>query len=329
MEPTVTAETAAFETPTQIDEPTLAPVDPTATDDDEATVTLIAQIGDSATGPLVFSGGSDAFTFYTGPAAGMLAILERGGLGVDVLGDFTLPVWSPSGSLLVSNAGGLIFVCVPATTSCSQIAPPDAGGRPHADVPAGWLNGEAVYQRLIQDGSGVTELRVVSPDGTNDRLLWSDAVGTVYTDQPVQLGTASGFLLATDAGWLMVDPSGVATVVGSAPGPVGQTLVGPDGRFAYVANGQLIVATTSAPSSPSGVIPYAGGPVAGFDFSPTGDRLVVSDGVSLTIYDTSGSFLSVISPTGVGVVGAPLWFDPNIWFVSTSGALYRIPGPDA
>ncbi|MDQ3045047.1 MAG: hypothetical protein M3R06_07855 [Chloroflexota bacterium] len=328
-EPTETAEPAVFESPTTVDEPTVAPVGSGVAGSDGSSADLIGQIGDGAIGPLVYSGAADAFTFYTGPGGDTLAIYDRDAQTVSVLGAFSLPVWSADGSLLVSSTDGIIFACVPATLTCSQVAPPDAQGRVHADVPAGWLNGDAVYQRLILDGSGVTELRQVGQDGTNDRLLWTGVVGTVYTDQPVQLGAASGFLLASDAGWLMVDPDGTATTVGSSPGPVGRTLVGPGGRFAYVSGGQVVIATTGAPGAASGTVPYAGGPDSGFDFSPTGDRLVVSDGTSFNFYDTNGAALSVVSPSNAGVVGAPLWFDPNIWFISANGALYRLAGPDA
>jgi Tol biopolymer transport system component len=57
---------------------------------------------------------------------------------------------------------------------------------------------------------------------------------------------------------------------------------------------------------------------AGFTWSPDGSYLAVSDGYSLQIYDTSGTFISAATSDNGVVIAAPQWLSDGIYYVETS-----------
>ncbi|MGI9253484.1 MAG: hypothetical protein ACR2J8_07050, partial [Thermomicrobiales bacterium] len=112
-------------------------------------------------------------------------------------------------------------------------------------------------------------------------------------------------------------PGGEGFALWSGPdgGPFGSGLgsarLTPGGdRIAFLANGALFVASTSDPNS--GVALPVGN-IVGYDWSPAGDRLAVSDGYAITVYDAygNGPLISVGNQGGIPI-GAIDWREDGI-----------------
>jgi len=200
------------------------------------------------------------------------------------------PIWSPRGGVLLVTA---TFDGNPSPTaaiwdrdsgSFQALAGSRAGEGDGAyrDLPAGWAGSVAYYQRVYLDGSGRVELRFAEvTGGVETGNAWSGETGSRFGE---------GVTAAR------VSPDG--------------------GSIAYAEVGQLYVAPLSDPVG--GAVPIGGAGI-GFDWAPSGNRLAVSDGASLTLVDRAGTNIGTVTVADSGI-GAPLWRDDGIYLPLLDGS---------
>ena len=149
---------------------------------------------------------------------------------------------------------------------------------------AGWVDATAYYQRVYLDGSGRVELRAYE----------------------VRQGTDRGVVWSADA-----------DEAGPFAAGVSEARIGPTGeRIAFLANGQLYVASSGDPGASA--VPLSVDGIVGFAWSPAGDRLVASDGAGLTLFDAGGAVLGDVSLDAE--VGAPIWREDGLYVPLLDGS---------
>ncbi len=295
-------------------------VDPSGTEESSGTglngSTELGAIGSGVSAP---AGGLKmpldlAYVVVTGPD-GSLAVADASGNLIQSLGAAAFPVWSPKGLVLAFEDLSGEF---PSVVSWDR----EDGGTygigaesdvPVADIPAGWVGSQIYYLRSFPDSPGTVELRRADWDGGNDEVVWTAEGIELSGERPV--ATLDGVLIPTSNSWIFVDVAGGASELTAPSGFVGEPLLSPFGSLvAYPVGDQLIVAPTADPGSPQVVIPYPDG-YSGFDFSPDGSQMVVSDGSSLLIYSTDdGSLVGQISDGSA--VAFPHWSDDGIRYLA-------------
>ena len=253
--------------------------------------------------------------YISGVDGGELAIVSADG-AISGLGQGFYPTWSPGGQLAYTVDNGVSAV-VHLAGGGAISAPGPEDGEAFRDVPAGW-NGEApVILRTDRDRAAYAELYVA---GSGEPFWRREDIGLAGLGA-IQAG--GGFLVPTTDGWLLVDQGGGEQNLGPVvSGEVRAMVVGPNGLLAYLAGGSVWV---GAATNPAGAAPIAAG--SGFDFAPTGDRIAVTDGASLTVYDLGGGVIESWTPEDGSAVGAPYWNGDGI-VVPVGSTLRQVPNSE-
>ncbi|MBA2277034.1 MAG: hypothetical protein H0W06_04660, partial [Chloroflexia bacterium] len=99
----------------------------------------------------------------------------------------------------------------------------------------------------------------------------------------------------------------------------------PGNQISFVTGGQLIIAPVDAPANPTAQLPFTG---VDYDLAPDGERIVVSDGRTLSIVDLSGAEVGTFpNPEGISI-GSVVWQpDGSILFVDLSSNVVRSVDP--
>jgi hypothetical protein len=254
-----------------------------------------------------------------------LALATFGGGDLHRIGQAYYPIVLPeTDQVLVGFNGGGSELSVgqwsPAT-GLVQLTEQDPNGPVYRDVPAGWENGVAYYERTYKDGSGRVELRRVVEG--EDEVVWSRDGVSVLTRHPIPI--SAGFLIATSDGWLLIGADGSEqNLGGGVTGEVSAYAVTESGGLiAYASGGSLYVAPLGAPGAVQASIPFAGGPGTGFDFAPGGAYLSVGDGGDLVIYDPTGNAVTSV-PSPDGGFGGTYWLSDGIRAAS-GGQIVLVP----
>jgi hypothetical protein len=231
---------------------------------------------------------------------------------------------TPAGRTLqtVSAEGGEAVALCDTAGTCTDISSGSRDGEAQ-DTPLGIIGAEAIYLRYE---NGAIEYRRSSVEGDtvlSDELLYSgdsssEPQGAVYYENDrLWIPTVSG-------SWVILGSNEGSLLPGSYTNP---QLV----RFAetdqgllvgYESGGELIIARGEDPGTPILILPFGG---ADFDISPRGDRIVVSTGSSIDIYDLSGALITTYGSDNVSP-GTVLWLNSGIVYLDqASGALNQIP----
>ncbi len=211
-------------------------------------------------------------------------------------------------------------------------APAPVDGLPASDIGAAPVIGAGVPgldPTIAPDGS----VLVTAPDGETGAptASWIDPA----SGDPIPFDPTAEGHLDTPVGWAAgmayyqrryddgrVEPragapggGGFALWSGQDGGPFGSGLgsarLTPGGdRMAFLANGALYLAPTSDPNA---AVQVPVGSVIGYDFSPSGDRLAVSDGYTISVYDAfgNGPLIAVGNQGGIPI-GAIDWREDGI-----------------
>ena len=322
IQPKGTATGATDEIPTEESgsstDTTLA--DPSGTEEGSGTgLTGAKELGAIESGVSAPAGGLKmpfdlAYFVITSPD-GSLAVADTSGNLIHSLGAAAFPVWSPKGLVLAYEdlSGELPAVMSWDREDGGVYAIGAESEIPVADVPAGWVGSQIYYLRSFPDSPGTVELRRADWDGGNDEIVWTAEGIDLSGERPV--ATLDGVLIPTSNSWMFVNVAGGVSELTASSGFVGEPLLSPFGSLvAYPVGDQLIVAPTADPGSPQVVIPYPDG-YSGFDFSPDGSQMVVSDGTTLLIYTTDDG--SLISQSSDGsAVAFPHWSDDGIRYLA-------------
>ena len=279
---------------------------------------VLGQIGSGFSAPaggLHMPADLEAF-IVTGPDAA-LVVADPDGTLIQSLGAAWNPVWSPLGLVLLYTDlnSGTVAVWDREDQLIYTVSVSPDEDVPVDDIAIGWVGASLYYLRTFPDNSGYVELHKAEWNGENDEVIWS-AEGFEYRgDQP--LATLDGVLIPTSSSWLFIDPAGNEIDFGSnTAGFVGEPILSPFGSLmAYSVGTQVVVAPTSSPGSAQAIIEYPDG-VSGFAFSPSGEEIVVADGVSLRIYSTEdGSLISEASGTTGAYIGHVHWAQDGIRYL--------------
>lgn len=287
--------------------------------DDTARITGITS-GGAPVGPLRINAPGTLMILSSDPAGSDLQVVsvEDGSVLAD-LGAGANPIWSPLGMLVLyqSFAGGAPAAALydGDTGEVVVISDPAADGAIQ-DIPAGWSGTAAYYLRETGDEASTVTLYAYDVNTGETTTVWTSEGVALSPGRPIPTG--DGFLIATTQSWLLIGIDGSEANLGPNDyGLTGEGFLSPFGSLvAYPAGGQIIVADVSTPGIAIGQpLPYVSGVGAGFTWSPDGTHLAVSDGVSLQMYDTAGSFAGAAA-SAVGVtIAAPQWLDDGIYYV--------------
>jgi hypothetical protein len=312
---------------------------------DEADATQVAENEDSAddeSGDEPAVGGSDA-TEETGGAPSLGSAAEIGSvndipgdpgsrLGVNDNGQL---IFSPNPGRVSLESNGLtleardvesgqaVFAC-DASGACEDVTSPTAEGT-HTDFPLGWIGPEIIYERI--DEAGDVSFRAVQIDSgslevIDDRLLDNGGSGleTVLRPYPIN----GGLLVPARDAWLFISANGV-NEVGDNPFGEDISLVRIDpsiNTIAYVAGGQIVVASLDSPGTPQAEVAFTG---IDFDLSPDGTRIATTDGSTIRILDLDGNEMQTFANEEGIAIGGIAWSDRGIVYVDlTNGVLREI-----
>jgi hypothetical protein len=235
-----------------------------------------------------------------------------------------------NGVTLQSGEGerGQVAVACDGNGSCREISSSSGEGSGYTDTPIGWLNGEAIYERLNGDEYPV-EFRAVSidPDSLEpqeDRLIgggdYGD-IGTLIRPYPVN----EALLVPTASDWLLISSDSVDAIDSNPYGDLSQIRVNPGtGVISYVSGGNLILAPLESPGSPMVSLPFS---EVDYDFSPNGDRIAVSTGETIEIWDSSGNVLTTFTNTDGIALGSLAWFNQGLIFADLTNGVLRVIQP--
>lgn len=285
--------------------------------------------GNAPGGPLAVS--PDQSRFVVGTNGVQYWIVDFDGNQVPINGSEPFyPVWSPDGSQLLiayypDNPDESVLGVVDAATGGVTSRSTPSSESTTRDVPAGWLGQTPVFQRTyLDDPSRGIELWRAGDDAP----FWTLAGEQAHTAYPISLGQS--FLLATSMGWLEVEADG--TMANLGPSPIKEQFseyaLTPDGMIAYAGQGQLVMASIFDPGTPLGTrsYPNSGG---GFDWSPSGDRLVIANGSALTFVTPQGETVAELENASGGTVSGPYWTSQGVLFIdSASNTLQRVAAPE-
>ena len=291
--------------------------------DNTRRITGIETSGGAPTGPLRIN--YPDFTMMVLSAdsgGGSLQVVRRDdGAVLAELGASANPIWSPMGIMLLYqdlNDGPPSAMLYDSQTGESILISVASDEGYQEDIPAGWLGTSAYYLRVVGDEASTVILYGYDVNTGETTEAWRSENVFLAGGRPISTG--DGFLIGTAVSWLLVGPGGLDENLGPADYPLaGEAFPSPGASLiAYPIGGQLAIAPTNSPNEVMGMVPYGGGAGAGFTWSPGGDYVAVSDGFSLSIYDTSGQLISVVtSETGV-TIAAPQWLADGIYYVETS-----------
>ncbi len=278
---------------------------------------VISAIPGSTTpnGALRFAGGN----IILGVDGGDLTVVTADGSSYRIGVGF-YPLWSDGGGQVLytvdNGVSPTVFVYNLGGGSDS-VSPPGPEGEAFRDVPAGWSGGTPVFMRTDRDRQRYVELYAAGSDSP----FWRRENTQVVSLTPIQVG--GGYLIATTEGWIFVDGGG--TESGGGPSPFDEVtagVAGAGGLVAFLADGGVYVASASNPGGAAYI-----GAGNGFDISPNGDAIAISDGGSLTVYSIGGGVIDAWTPADGSGVGAPYWTGDGI-IVPTGGALRIVPGSE-
>lgn len=222
---------------------------------------------------------------------------------------------------LTTDNGDAISLC-DSSGSCMDISSGTKDGAA-TDAPIGVAGGSVLY---VRTADGVVQYRQVTVEGESvvDDVVLLDGDASIAPQGAVyELGNR--FWIPTSNGSWVILAEGEGTVaagLGGAPQLVRFAPSAEPPLIGYVANGQLVIAPANEPGSPVTQIPFGG---VDFDMSPSGDRVAVSDGTAINIYDRSGALVTSYAADDRSP-GTVLWLNGGIVYLDTSsGALYQIP----
>lgn len=234
-----------------------------------------------------------------------------------------------NGILLGTSDGptGQVVVACDTNGSCVDISSASATTDGLTDTPIGWLNGEAIYERLNGDAYGV-EFRAITFDPASlqpvdDRPIFGGDADLTTLIRPYPVDGA--LMVPAPAGWLRISPSSVEIVDGNPyGGDLGLIRLNPSsGQISYVSGGTLIIASIGSPGSPSVQLPFA---ASDYAVSPDGSRVAVVNGAGIEIWDTSGNVLTTYANDGIQL-GSLTWLPDGLVFVDLSNGVLRILQP--
>jgi Putative zinc-finger len=309
VEDTETPEVQVEETPT---------VEVVSTEADLSTSQVLVDLpaGASApSGPLEVTNASDG-QFAVIFSGDQLAVVDLSSGRVTPIGPGASPMWSPLGfELLFASSPTTVSTWDRPTGAINRMTASDEGQT--TDVPAGWIGEHLYYLRSFNDQPGHAELHQAQWDGSEDTVIWTGDNVNLTADHAVANDTdyQKGILIPTDTGWFLITPDGTESKLGDNPfEAIGDATVSPGGsRIAYTANGELIVASTTAPGSPLFTLTY---PDGGFAFSPDGMKIVTagSDGLFVFNSNDGSSLSSVVNAEGMHA-SSPYWSDSGVTFI--------------
>ncbi|MEJ7763541.1 MAG: hypothetical protein WKF80_12180, partial [Thermomicrobiales bacterium] len=189
--------------------------------------------------------------------------------------------------------------------------------------PGGWLAGHPIVPRTYPDdpARGIELWR-----GGESVPFWTAVGQERRTLHPFQAGDQ--IVLAASGGWVAISANGDEVDLGpeTTGGEISDGVIGPGGVIAYVAQGQLLIASLDAPgANPAAVA--GGGDARGFDWAPDGSALVVTSGSTLTIVSPSGDVTATADVSPAGAARAPAWVTDGVLFIDAATAqLWFLPG---
>jgi len=197
----------------------------------------------------------------------------------------------------------------------------ESGDDAFIDDPIGWVDSTLIYQRITADQQ--VELRTVEWNGApvSDQGFGSldspvSALGSAY---PVGIGA----LVPTDSAWLLVESGSVQVIDGNPYSDIGLVRTDFDEDvIAYVAGGQLIIASVSSPGTAISSIPYNG---VDYDLSPDTSTVAISTGSGIELWTSDGAFIGA-SDSSIDT-GSVVWRSTGIIFIDQSNDLLRLLEP--
>ncbi|MGE3798294.1 MAG: hypothetical protein AB7G88_10650, partial [Thermomicrobiales bacterium] len=278
---------------------------------------VLADLGGGVSAPsgrLEFRQGLDLFCVTLGD--GSLGVASQSGEILASLGAGVYPAWSPQGLVLlygdVSSGSSRVMTW---DVETGVVHPGGAeSDRTYSDTPAGWSGSRYYYQRTFPESPGEIEFHSASWDGSDDQTIWTSTDVVPVTSRPA--ATDDGFLIATNSRWILITTSGDAQDVGSNPyGSIGVVLVSPYRTLiSYTVGGEIVIAPVNGPGSAMAVLPFTGG----YDFSSSGEQIVISNGSTLELYSIYGEYLG--SASGSAATGPPYWSDDTIYYLELGGS---------
>lgn len=234
---------------------------------------------------------------------------------------------TPAGSSLSTTQGkqGQAVRYCNATNACRDLSSASASGA-HTDTPIGWLGTYAIYER-VTPATGAVSYRAVTATGDDDHRLLTGDEGIAVRDVVIDLGDR--LLIAGRGSWVLLT-SDSGRVVGANPyGALAQVRayenITPQ-KIGFVAGGTVFVVPIERPDAPAFQIQAN---AVGYDLSPDGSQLAVSDGATITVYRADGAVVGQFANGGGISIGSVLWLRQGIEFIDRTNGVIRQVDPAA
>ena len=235
---------------------------------------------------------------------------------------------TPSGleARTTSTSGGQAIEICTADGTCTDLSSESSNGAA-SDEPLGWLGGGVFYARN-ESNTMTFHYLVPNAAGTeveSDTVLYDGGLDLAPT-QPVYLAEGRIWVITAGGDWMALSPDGAQRLPSSytAPQDLRFASTGQGELVGFVSSGQLVISPAADPGNPILTLPYAG---VDFDISPSGNRIVMSTGTGIEIYDLQGTLVVRYASSDTNP-GSVLWLNSGIvYYDSASGALMQIVNP--
>lgn len=219
------------------------------------------------------------------------------------------------------ESGRAVLAC-DGSGSCIDISSASAGGS-HSDYPLGWIGSDIIYERIDDNGVSFRAVQIDSDslEVVDDRELGGGGSGLETLIRPYPVN--GGLLVPSPDAWLFITADGVTQIDGNPyGGDIALIRIAPSSdRIAYVAGGEIIIASLGSPGSAQATVPFSG---TDFDVSPDGSQIVVTDGAEIRILDLNGSVAQTFAnDEGIAIGGIAWTQGRGIVYVDLSNGVLR------
>jgi hypothetical protein len=205
-----------------------------------------------------------------------------------------------------------------ANGECEDLSAGSAKGA-HIDTPIGWLGDDAIYERT--SGAGVS-YRAVNADTGDDRELVKGGQSLAAGDTVIDLGNV--LLVPGQGSWVRLTSDG-GSVLGN--NPWGSSLAqvrAYSSKLGFVAGGTLVITSLDDPTA---VQAQVSANVVGYDISPDGSQVAISDGSTISVYGLDGSLRGSFANSGGIRIGSLVWRSDGIEFIDRTNGVIRVVDP--